>query len=89
MNYLRDWQYNPNVKPVGYWKNTSDNAIIRSFIDYAGSAITKKLEILLSGGYIVQQIDERMYSVEYEDDYDQILCYGISFYKKRCLIRKK
>lgn len=37
----------------------------------------------------LQQIDERMYSVEYEDDYDQILCYGISFYKKRCLIRKK
>ena len=60
MNYLRDWQYNPNVKPVGYWKNTSDNAIIRSFIDYAGSAITKKLEILLSGGYIVQQIDENL-----------------------------
>lgn len=60
MNYLRDWQYNPNVKPVGYWKNTSDNAIIRSFIDYAGSAITKKLEVLLSGGYIVQQIDENL-----------------------------
>ena len=37
----------------------------------------------------LQQIDERMYAVEYEDDYDQILCYGISFYKKRCLIRKK
>ena len=23
-------------KPASYWKNTSDNAIIRSFIDYAG-----------------------------------------------------
>ena len=58
MNYLLELQYNPNAKPVSYWKNTSDNAIIRSFIDYAGSNITKKLETLLSGGYIVQYVDE-------------------------------
>ena len=24
-----------------------------------------------------------------EDDYDQILCYGISFFKKRCMVKKK
>ena len=46
--------------PVGYWKNTSDNAIIRSFIDYAGSSITRKMETLLSGGYIVQRIEENL-----------------------------
>ena len=34
----------------------------------------------------LQQIDERLYAKEYEDDYDQILCYGISFFKKRCLV---
>ena len=33
MNYLRDLQENPDAKPTGYWKNTSDNSIIRSFID--------------------------------------------------------
>ncbi len=60
MNYLRDYQQNPNVKPVSYWKNTSDNAIIRSFIDYAGGAITKKLESLLSGDSILQCIDENL-----------------------------
>lgn len=60
MNYLRDLQYNPNAKPASYWKNTSDNAIIRSFIDYAGSNITKKLETLLSGGYITQRVDESL-----------------------------
>ena len=27
------------------------------------------------------QIDDRMYAKEYEEDYDQILCYGISFFK--------
>ncbi len=60
MNYILDLQYNPNAKPASYWKNTSDNAIIRSFIDYAGSSITKKLETLLAGGYIVQDVDENL-----------------------------
>ena len=58
MNYLHDLQRNPQAEPCGYWKNTSDNAIIRSFIDHAGSTITKKIETLLAGGYIVQRIDE-------------------------------
>ena len=60
MNYLCDLQRNSEAKPDSYWKNTSDNAIIRSFIDYAGSSITKKLETLLAGGYIVEQIDESL-----------------------------
>ena len=60
MNYLRDIQRNPEIKPASYWKNTSDNAIIRSFIDYSGSNIAKKLETLLSGGYITQRIDDNL-----------------------------
>lgn len=58
MNYIRDLQHNPDARPAGYWKNTSDNAIVRSFIDYAGPGITTKLETLLSGGSIIQRIDE-------------------------------
>lgn len=60
MNYLLDCQKKPQAKPIGYWKNTSDNAIIRSFIDYAGSNITMKLETLLSGGYILQHVEENL-----------------------------
>ena len=60
MNYILELQHNPKAKPASYWKNTSDNAIIRSFIDYAGSNITKKLETLLSGGAIIQHIDENL-----------------------------
>ena len=60
MNYLRDIKKNPQAQPASYWKNTSDNAVIRSFIDFAGSNITKQLETLLSGGYIVKQIDENL-----------------------------
>lgn len=37
----------------------------------------------------IRQIDDRMYAKEYEDEYDHILCYGISFFKKRCLVKKK
>lgn len=60
MNYLYDLLRDPKAKPVGYWKNTSDNAIIRSFIDYAGVSITKKMETLLSGGAICQKIEENL-----------------------------
>lgn len=60
MNYLWDLTNNQNAKPVSYWKNTSDNAIIRSFIDYSGAAIKKKLEILISGGSVRQQIEENL-----------------------------
>ena len=60
MNYLRDLQRNPKAKPASYWKNTSDNSIIRSFIDYRGTKISQKLETLLSGGYILQKVEENL-----------------------------
>ena len=60
MNYLRDLQRNPKAKPASYWKNTSDNSIVRSFIDYAGRSISRKLETLLSGGYVIQKIEENL-----------------------------
>lgn len=36
----------------------------------------------------IAQIVDRQYIIEYEEDYDQILCYGIAFYKKRCFVKK-
>ena len=60
MNYIRDLKIDPNARPSSYWKNTSDNAIIRSFIDFAGGNVTRKLEILLSGGYIIQRVDDML-----------------------------
>ena len=60
MNYVRDLRIDPDMEPASYWKNTSDNAIIRSFIDYSGAAIKKTLEILISGGSIRQQIEENL-----------------------------
>lgn len=60
MNYLWDLTNDPNAKPVSYWKNTSDNAIIRSFIDYTGAAIKRKLELLIAGDSIKEQIEENL-----------------------------
>ena len=60
ISYLYDLQRNPQAKPVSYWRNTSDNSIIRSFIDYASSNITEKLETLLAGGFIVQKVDDNL-----------------------------
>lgn len=37
----------------------------------------------------IQQINDRMYAADFRDDYDDILCYGIAFFKKRCMVRKK
>ena len=37
----------------------------------------------------LDQINEKMYAKEFEDDFDHILCYGVSFFKKRCCIKLK
>lgn len=76
MNYLRDLQRDPAAKPAGYWKNTSDNAVIRSLIDHAGASITGKLETLMAGGCIVQRIEEELtydYLHSSEDNFWSIL----------------
>ena len=48
------------AQSVIWEKIPSDNAIIRSFIDFAGNSITDKMETLLSGRYILQDIDENL-----------------------------
>lgn len=58
VNHVNRLLINPKAKPIGYWKNSSGNEIIRSFIDYSGPAITQKLEALLSGECIVENIQE-------------------------------
>ena len=60
MCYVQKLKDDPNAQPENFWKNTSGNAIIRSFIDYAGASITKKFETLMDGGYIVQRVDENL-----------------------------
>ncbi len=58
MNHVKNLLLDPEIRPIGYWKNSSDNAIVRSFIDFAGETITKKLETLMSGGTVIQRVRE-------------------------------
>ena len=37
----------------------------------------------------LHQIEARQYAEDFRDEYDEILCYGIAFYKKRCLVKMK
>lgn len=57
MNHVKNLLLNPAIKPVGYWKNSSSNSVIRSFINHIGDGITQKLEMLLAGNYIIEKIE--------------------------------
>ena len=48
----------------------------------------KKAELGKCCDIALAQIVNRQYTVEYIEDYDEILCYGVSFCKKRCLVKK-
>ena len=58
LNYINSLQDNPDAKPENYWKNTSHNGIIRSFIDRTDLAVNEKFEVLLAGGIIRERIEE-------------------------------
>lgn len=47
----------------------------------------KKEEMRTSCEQALKQIEEVGYMKEFIDDYDEIICYGISFYKKTCLVK--
>lgn len=36
----------------------------------------------------LKQIESQMYAKQLEEDYDEVLCYGIAFFKKRCMVKK-
>lgn len=58
MNHINALCLDPQAMPRSYWRNTSDNAIIRTFIDQAENDTIKQFEILLSGDKISQKIEE-------------------------------
>ncbi len=60
LNHIRALQMDPYAKPENYWRNTSHNGIIRSFIDRDDLAVHDKFERLLSGGCVQEPILEDM-----------------------------
>lgn len=79
-------------------KSNSENGEGRSDIvvqDYSGLKVAifevkhsaKITEMEKDCDKALAQIRDRNYTVEYEDDFEEVICYGISFFKKRCLVK--
>lgn len=37
----------------------------------------------------LEQVDARAYAANFEEEYSQVICYVVSFFKKRCLLHLK
>lgn len=60
MNHVNSLILNPDTLPKNYWENTSDNAIIRLFLDKTQFDIHEKFETLLAGGSIVEKMEDAL-----------------------------
>ena len=58
LNHINRLQDQPDAKPESYWKNTSHNGIIRSFLMRTDLMVNEKFEKLLSGESICQKVTE-------------------------------
>ena len=59
VNYVSDLKRVPSLRPGNYWKDTSHNNIIRSFIGHKNIQVNEKFEELLNGGVVKVQIHDR------------------------------
>ncbi len=67
--YVSDVQYNPKARPKAYWNNTSGNAIVRTLIEQAGQQTRKKIEDLIEGKAIEEELAEDLtYDLVYESE---------------------
>lgn len=37
----------------------------------------------------LEQIRDRNYAESLRDEYEEVICYGVAFYKKRCAVKRK
>ena len=69
LNYVKDLCRNPKITPRSYWKTTSHNDIIRSFIGQEKFNVTDKFEMLLAGGYVkVKLSDDLTYDLVHSSE---------------------
>jgi len=60
INYLSALKKRKDAKPKNYWKNTSHNGILLTFIKRTDFDVAGKFEKLLNGGNIIQTISEEL-----------------------------
>lgn len=69
INYMSALKKRENAKPKNYWKNTSHNGILLTFVERTDFDVTEKFETLLNGGTITQSIsDEITYDSLHESE---------------------
>lgn len=60
INYLSALKKNAKARPKNYWKNTSHNGILLTFVKRTDFDVADKFEMLLNGGTIVQTISDEL-----------------------------
>ena len=60
INYLSALKKRKDAKPKNYWKNTSHNGILLTFVKRTDFDVAGKFEKLLNGGSIVQAISDEL-----------------------------
>ncbi len=60
INYLSALKNNKNALPKNYWKNTSHNGILLTFVKRTDFKVKGKFETLLNGGSIIQTISDEL-----------------------------
>ena len=60
INHVSSLRYNRTAKPKNYWKNTSHNGILLTFVKRTDFDVSDKFESLLNGETIVQTISDEL-----------------------------
>ena len=60
INHISALRYKRTAKPKNYWKNTSHNGILLTFIERTDFDVADKFETLLNGGTITQTISDAL-----------------------------
>ena len=60
VNYLSALKKRKDAAPKCYWKNTSHNGILLSFVKRTDFDVTSKFETLLNGGTVIQTISDAL-----------------------------
>ena len=60
INHISALRYKKNAAPKNYWKNTSHNGILLTFVRHTDFDVADKFETLLNGGTIIQTISDEL-----------------------------
>ena len=72
LSYCDDLLAERDIAPANYWSNTSDNSIIRHFIEKAGRQTKDELEELIAGNPVEKELHQELTYGELYDSIDNL-----------------